>query len=153
MSRASFGVLGHWNRPSVRRIVRRQKPIPSNTNPFNLSFFTPQKRNKVPSSSGSSPYARRTRAANESKPLRKSVRPHYPKIWIMRLILIKVLSSSFLQCIENTGFSSKEMRINTYLNPHSLAISSSSSGHCCFSFTARFPDSIAFRIISMDGTA
>lgn len=75
MSRASSGVFGHWNRPSLRRSVNRQKPIPSKSNPLIRSFFTPQKRNRVPSSRGSRPYARRTMAARPSIPLRRSVLP------------------------------------------------------------------------------
>ena len=62
--------------PTVALTERnRQKPIPSTSNPLIRSFFTPQKRNRVPSSRGSRPYARRTVAARPSIPLRRSVLP------------------------------------------------------------------------------
>ena len=75
MSRASFGEFGHWNLPSLSRNVNRQNPVPSKSKPLIRSFLPPQKRNSVPSSKGLSPYARRTSAANPSRPLRVSVRP------------------------------------------------------------------------------
>lgn len=72
---ASCAVLGHWKHPSASRIYRRMNLSPAHNNPLSRSRLTPQKRNKVSFSNGSSPYLSFTMAASPSIPLRRSDLP------------------------------------------------------------------------------
>ena len=93
-------------------------------------------------------------AINPSILFLMSVCPVYPIVREMRLILMIFLSSSFLRIAVFERFYIINDEDNIFhLNPQIRAISSSLSGHNGFSSVDKLPVSIAFRIISIEGTA
>ena len=86
---------GQRYRPSTANLLYiRTKPSPSHKSALIRSHLFPQNRNSE-FSFGSRFTTFSTTAHRPSIAFRISVYPHYPEIWIMRVILIKVLSSSF----------------------------------------------------------
>ena len=93
-------------------------------------------------------------AINPSILLLMSVCPVFPNNRINGVILMIFLSSSFLRIAVFERFYIINDEDNIFhLNPQIRAISSSSSGHNGFSSVDKLPVSIAFRIISIEGTA
>ena len=115
ISNASSAVRGHLKFPFSMRLYKSRKPSPSQIRPRMRSVRLPQNRNNVFLSYGSRLNWNRIILARPSIPFLKSVKPHYPNVRIMWLILTMFLSSSFLDIEIFTHFLAKKMRITYFM--------------------------------------